>query len=87
MQRISIDYLTNAYPEIHWGLLKRDSDKASYSCCTSHGTIRIVPNKSEVTEIQLRLRALMGEGIFAGVGVKSGKIEYVWDFLKGVIKI
>jgi len=80
-------YLTNAYPEIHWGLLKRNLDKASYSCCTSHGTIRIVPDKSEVTVIQLRLRALMGKGIFAGVGAKSGKIEYVWDFLKGVIKL
>jgi hypothetical protein len=87
LQRISIDYLTNAYPEIHRGLLKRDSDKASYSCCTSHGTIRIVLNKNKVADIQSRLRALMGKGIFAGVGVKSGNIEYMWDFLQVVIKI
>jgi hypothetical protein len=29
----------------------------------------------------------MGKGVFAGVGVKGGKIEYIWDFLKGVIKV
>jgi hypothetical protein len=87
LQRISIDYLTNAYPEIFWGLLKRDSDKSSYSCCTPHGTIRVVPNKNEGADIQSRLRAIMVEGIFAGVGVKSGNIEYMWDFLQGVIKI
>jgi len=46
-----------------------------------------VLNKNKVADIQSRLRALMGKGIFAGVGVKSGNIEYVWDFLQGVIKI
>jgi hypothetical protein len=87
LQRISIDYLTNAYPEIHWGLLKRNSDKASCSCCTSHGTIHVAPNKSELTEVRNKLHAEIDKGMFAGVGVKSGKIEYVWDFLKGVMKI